>query len=95
MLWCDMFLLCSLLIQDGFSEVQWKEVEEAAANAKVRGVVLRFDVSSRQRARTVRTTNEGMAKNKFIKRIELWSVPEEMEKSVKQTLKTVTDVYVN
>ena len=38
MLWCDLFLPCSLLIQDGLSEDQWKETEEATASAKVYGV---------------------------------------------------------
>ena len=94
MLWCDLFLPCSLLIQDGLSEDQWKEAEEAAASAKVREVRLEFDVNSRQRPRAVQTISNGLAKNSFITRIKLWNVPKEMKESVKQTLKTVTHVYV-
>ena len=94
MLWCDLFLPCSLLIQDDLSEDQWKEAEEAAASAKVRNVLMWFDVKSRQRSRAVQTFCDGLAKNKFIECITLRNVPEEMKESVKQTLKTVTDVYV-
>ena len=94
MLWCDLFLPCSLLIQDGLSEDQWKETEEATASAKVRKVMLWFDVS-RQRSRAVQTISNVLAMNSFITRIELWDVPEEMKESVKQTLKTVTYVDVN
>ena len=95
MLWCDLFLPCSLLIQDGLSEDQWKEAEEAAASAKVREVWLVFDVKSRQRSRAVQTICDGLATNKLIESISLQYVPEEMKESVKQTLKTVTDVYVD
>ena len=95
MLWCDLFLPCSLLIQDGLSEDQWKEAEEAAASAKVRAVKLEFDKQSRQRSRAVQTTSNGLAKNRCIANISLYNVPAEMKESVKQTLKTVTyvDVY--
>ena len=95
MLWCDLFLPCSLLIQDGLSEDQWKEAEEAAASAKVRTVYLEFDVKSRQRSRAVQSISNGLATNRSITRIELWNVPEEMKESVKQTLKTVTYLNVN
>ena len=94
MLWCDLFLPCSLLIQDGLSEDQWKEAEEATASAKVRTVWLRFDVKSRQRSRAVQTICDGLAKNKLVVSIRLRNVPEEMVESVKQTLKTVTYVDV-
>ena len=66
MLWCDLFLPWSLFIQDGLSEDQWKEAEEAAASAKVRIVRLEFDVNSRQRSRAVQTISNGLAKNKFM-----------------------------
>ena len=94
MLWCDLFLPCSLLIQDDLSEDQWKEAEEAAASAKVGMVMLEFDKQSRQRSRAVQTISNGLATNKLIECIILHNVPEEMKESVKQTLKTVTDVYV-
>ena len=81
------------LIQDGLSEDQWKEAEEATASAKVRKVWLWFDGKSRQRSRAVQTICDGLATNKLIERITLRYVPEEMKESVKQTLKTVT--YVN
>ena len=93
MLWCDLFLPCLLLIQDGLSEDQWKEAEEATASAKVRKVWLLFDGKSRQRSRAVQTICDGLATNKLIESIILYNVPKEMEESVKQTLKTVT--YVN
>ena len=88
-MWCDLFLPCSLLIQDGLSENQWKEAEEAAASAKVRIVQLEFDVNSRQRSRAVQTISNGLARNIFITHTTLLRVPEEMKESVKQTLKTV------
>ena len=92
MLWCDLFLPCSLLIQDGLSEDQWKEAEEAAAGAKVRKVLLVFDINSRLRFKAVQTICDGLAKNKFTRYISLENVPKEMHESVKQTLKTVTYV---
>ena len=95
MLWCDLFLPCSLLIQDGLSEDQWKEVEEGAASAKVRKVRLSFDDSSLQRSRAVQSISSGLAKNNFIRHAVLFHVPKELEESVKQTLKTVTYVYVD
>ena len=95
MLWCDLFLPCSLLIQDGLSEDQWKEAEEAAASAKVRKVRLQFDVNSRQRSRAVQTICDGLATNRFITDITVVNAPKEMKESVKQTLKTVTHVDVD
>ena len=88
---------CSLLIQDGLSEDQWKEAEEVAASANVREVWLPFDVNSRQRSRAVQTISDGLAsaKNKYCRNITLQNVPKEMKESVRQTLKTVTDVTVN
>ena len=94
MLRCDLFLPCFLLIQDDLSEDQWKEAEEALASAKVRAVALWFDVNSRQRSRAVQSISNGLAMNRFIMHVQLWCAPKEMEKSVKQTLKTVTDVTV-
>ena len=95
MLWCDWLLPCSLLIQDGLSEDQWKEAEEAAVSAKVRKVTLWFDVFSRQSSRAVQTISNGLAKNRCIANISLHGVPAEMKESVKQTLKTVTYVDVH
>ena len=94
MLWCDLFLPCSLLIQDGLSEDQWKEAEEAAASAKVRKVDLPFNDNSRQRSRAVQSISNGLAKNMFIRRVKLRYVPREIMESVKHTLQTVTYVYV-
>ena len=94
MLWCDLFLPCSLLIQDGLSEDQWKEAEEAAASAKVRKMDLWFDVKSRQRSRAVQSISNGLAMNRSISRVALYDVPKKMEDSVEQTLKAVTDVFV-
>ena len=94
LLWRDLFLPCPLLIQDGLSEDQWKEAEEAVASAKVRKVVLRFDVNSRQRSRAVQTISDGLAKNWFIRDIILYKVPKEMNEPVKQTLITVMAVAV-
>ena len=95
MLWCDLFLPCSLLIQDGLSEDQWKEAEEAAASAKVRKVTLWFDVKTRLRSKAVQTINNGLAMNRSISHVALYNVPIEMKESVKQTLKAVTDVDVS
>ena len=95
MLWCDLFLPCSLLIQDGLCEDQWKEAEEAAASAKVRMVPLCFDNTSRQRSRAVQAISNGLAMNRSINHVELHYVPKEMEESVKQTLKAVTYVSVH
>ena len=95
MLWCDLFLPCSLLIQDGLSEDQWKEVEEAAASTKVRQVIVNFDMNSRQRSRAVQSISNGLAKNKFIGDVALHCVPEEMRQPVKQSLKTVAYLSVD
>ena len=90
--WCDLFLPCSLLIQDGFSEDEWKEAEEAVATAKVRWVHLLFDDKSRQRSQTVQTITDGLVRNEFIMNIILQCVPEEMVETARQTLKTYSGV---
>ena len=83
-----MFLPCSLLIQDGFSEDEWKEAEEAVATAKMRGVDLAFDDESRQRSQAVQTITDGLVRNEFIRDISLLQVPEEMVETARQTLQT-------
>ena len=87
-----MFLPCSLLIQDGFSEDEWKEAEEAVATAKVREVCLVFDDKSSQRSRAVQTITDGLVRNEFIRYITLRQVPEEMTDLVRQTLQTNSGV---
>ena len=92
-----MFLPCSLLIQDGFSEDNWKEAVQAVAAAKVREVQIVFNVKSTQRPRTVDTISAGLAQNKFIRKIRLRQVPQEISQSARQTLMTnsgVTYVYM-
>ena len=84
---CTTVLLpCSLLIQDGFSEEQWMEAEEAIATAKVLRVDLCFDAKSTHRQRAVTAITDGLALNKFVRSAELHCVPEEMRASVKQKL---------
>ena len=83
-----MFLPCSLIIQDGFSEEQWKEAEEAVATAKGREVHLWFNGESTQRQRAVHTLTAGLARSTFVRVITLRHVPEEMIESVRQTLST-------
>ena len=91
-----MFLPCSLLIQDDFSEEQWKEAEEAVATAKVEVVDLWFNEESTQRQRAVQTLTAGLARSTFVRVIALRNVPVEMIKSVKQTLSTNSGVtHVN
>ena len=82
---CDLFLPCSLLIQDGFSEDEWKEAEESVATAKVRKVWLEFDDESRQRSRAVQTITDGLVRNEFIRNISFHHVPEEMVEIARQT----------
>ena len=82
-----MFLPCSLFIQDGFSEEDWKEAEEAVVTAKVEVVWLKFNDKSTQRQRAVTAISDGLALNKFVRRAELHRVPEEMNASVKQKLR--------
>ena len=94
---CTTVLLpCSLLIQDGISEEQWMEAEEAIATAKVLRVTLCFDIKSTHRQRAVTTITDGLTLNKFIRSAELVYVPKEMRASVEQKLchsiRTV-DVY--
>ena len=84
---CTTVLLpCSLLIQDGFSEEQWMEAEEAIATAKVLRVELCFDEDSTHRQRAVTTITDGLTLNKFVRTAELYNVPVEMHASVKQKL---------
>ena len=84
---CTTVLLpCSLLIQDGFSEEQWMEAEEAIATAKVLRVQLLFDVNSTHRQRAVTTITDGLTLNKFVRDAVLVLIPEEMRASVKQKL---------
>ena len=84
---CTTVLLpCSLLIQDGFSEEQWMEAVEAVATAKVLSISLWFGDNSTHRQRAVTTITDGLALNKFVRRAQLYRVPEEMHASVKQKL---------
>ena len=83
-----MFLPCSLIIQDGFSEEQWVEAEEAVASAKVEKVCLRFNKESTQRQRAVHALTAGLARSTFVRVITLRRVPVEMIESVRQTLST-------
>ena len=87
-----MFLSCSLLIQDGFREADWKEAEEAVATAKVKKVYLNFNDKSTQRQRAVSALTAGLARNTFVSVIQLWHVPVEMIKSVRQTLSSNSSV---
>ena len=87
-----MFLPCSLLIQDGFNEDEWKEAEKAVATAKVREVDLKFDDKSRRRSQAVQTITDGLVRNEFIREITLRKVPGEMTKSARQTLRTNSGV---
>ena len=92
-----MFLPCSLLIQNGFREDEWKEAEEVVAIAKVMKVRLSFDDKSRQKSRAVQTITDGLVRNKFIMSIILLKVPKEMTESTRRTLQTnsgVTRVFV-
>ena len=83
----------SLFIQNGFSEEQWKEAEEAAATAKVEKVRLWFNEST-QRQRAVHALTAGLARNTFVRDIKLRRVPVEMIESVRQTLSTNSRVTV-
>ena len=92
------FLHISLLIQDGFSEEQWKVAEEAVATAKVKKVYLKFHDKSTERQRAVCTLTAGLAWSMFVRDITLRCVPVEMVESVRQTLSTnrrVTHVDVS
>ena len=88
--------MLSLLIQDGFSEEQWKVAEEAVATAKVEKVYLEFTEKSTQRQRAVHAFTAGLARSTFVRVIMLRRVPVEMIKSVRQTLSTNNGVtYVD
>ena len=76
----------SLLIQDGFSEADWKGAEEAVATAKVEGVHLTFNDESTQKQRAVHALTAGLARSTFVRVIRLLHVPVEMIASVWQTL---------
>ena len=76
----------SLLIQDGFSEEQWKETEEAVTTAKVKKVLLSFNNKSSERCRAIQTITTGLSSNKFIGKITLRRVPEEMKAAVEDKL---------
>ena len=70
---------------------------EAIAAAKVRNVFMAFNDSSTQRPRAVDTISAGLPRNKFIREIRLYKVPEKIAESTRQTLRTnsgVTRVYV-
>ena len=84
----NLFLPCSLLIQDGFSEEQCVEAEEAVATTKVREVRVWFNDKSTQRQRAVHTLTAGLARSTFVRDIILRHVPVEMIESVRQTLST-------
>ena len=77
-----MFLSCSLLIQDGFSEADWKEAEETFTTAKVKLVLLEFNKNSTERRRAIQTVTTGLSSNKFIKEIVLFGVPGELRAAV-------------
>ena len=87
-----MFLPCSLLIQDGLSEADWKEAEEAVVSAKVEYVHLEFNDKSTQRQRAVQALTAGLARSTFVRVITLWCVPVEMVESVRRTLSTNSSV---
>ena len=74
------------------SEDNCKEAVEATAAAKVRNVDILFNDRSTQSTRTVDTISAGLALNKFISKIELYQVPEEIIESTRQTLKTNSGV---
>ena len=86
MWYCDLFLPCSLLIQDDFSEEQWMEAEEAVATAKVRVVSLSFNDKSTERCRVIQTVTAGLSSNKFIGKIVLFGVPQELKAAVEDKL---------
>ena len=65
---------------------------EAIAAAKVRKVRMAFSDSSTQRPRAVDTISAGLARNKFIRAIDLAQVPEEMIESTRQALRTSSGV---
>ena len=78
--------------QDGFSEADWKEAEEAVASAKVGRVWLCFNDESTQRLRAVHTVTAGLARSTFVRAITLRLVPVGMIESVRQTLSTNSHV---
>ena len=87
-----MFLPCSLFIQDGFSEADWKEAEDAVATARVETVSLNFNNKSTQIQRAVHALTAGLARSTFVRVINLGHVPVKMIESVRQTLHTNSGV---
>ena len=84
------------LIQDGFSEEQWKEAEEAVASVKVREVYLSFNVKSTKTCEAVESITTCLSSNKFIEEITLRGVPEEMRAAVEDKLhssRVIVHVY--
>ena len=70
---------------------------EAIAAAKVKEVDIYFDYRSTHIHRAVDTISDGLAQNKFIRKIILQQVPEEMIEPARQTMRTnsgMTQVYV-
>ena len=80
------FFHISLIIQDGFNEQEWKEEEEAVTTAKVKQVTLSFNNKSTVRHRAIQTVTTGLSGNKFIGKITLFGVPEEMRAAVEDKL---------
>ena len=82
----NLFLPCSLLIQDGFNGQEWKEAEEAVTTAKVKKVSLSFNDKSTVRHRAIQAVTTGLSSNKFIGEIALFGVPQEMKAAVEDKL---------
>ena len=60
--------------------------EEAVATAKVREVWLSFNDKSTERRRVIQTVTAGLSSNKFIGKITLYGVPQEMKAAVEDKL---------
>ena len=76
----------SVCIQDGFSEEQWQEAEEAVSTAKVKNMELHFAHNSQERSRALQAITGGLAWNKFVGKIVMWGVPEQMQAIVERKL---------
>ena len=77
------------------SEEEWAQLEEAASCAKVVKVkmyVLYSDPVSSARASIVLAA--GLVQNKVLKEVELYSVPQNVEQSVRQILQSNTKLTV-
>ena len=84
-----------MYLQWRFREEEWAQLEEAASCAKVVKVkvdVLGCDQGSRARGFTVLAA--GLVKNKVLKEVELYGVPENVEQSVRQILQSNTELTV-